>query len=333
MVPPQTTDRPVSHRAFVYNDELELVRTIGEFATAALERGGAVVLIAESRHLEAADQWIRLSRAGSAPDEPAPPVAGSYQTYDADALVDGLCLSTDPAGTFGGLLDEALGRVPPGTDVVHIYGDLVGRLWGRGQANVALAVEQVGNGLARDRSVAILCAYPAGVMTDPDHLTSIRDCHSEFLEGPVEHAPAAVPNGTRVDDAVSRANVFPSSISACRAARRFVRRAVEECGSDDELADAAELVCSELAANAVRHAHSVFTVRVVCESDAVRVSVADEARASSKGPDEDGPAPFPVGAARGLGIVSALAFDWGVDEDGSGGKVVWAALGRAQGAA
>ncbi len=350
MIPAQGAKRPVFHGVVLYEDPLELVRALGEFATAALDRGGSLVLIAERGHLEAADQWIRLSRAAATlPGEPAVPGLGRYQAYDADDLVDPLCLLTDPVGAFEGLLHEVCRHVPPDTEGVHFYWDLVGRLWARGQSDLALAVEQVGNRLASDGSVAILCAYPTGALTDTAQLASIRDCHSEVVEGSVVHALPAAPDDPRVertrtfgargpssgasdDPIVSRASVFPSSIPACRAARRFVRRAVEESGNDDELADAAELICSELAANAVRHAHSVFTVRVDCDPDAVRVSVTDEAPTSTSGSDR-GPISFPVGAARGLGIVSTLAVDWGVDDEESGGKVVWAKLGRAQGAA
>ncbi|MGH9028486.1 MAG: ATP-binding protein [Acidimicrobiales bacterium] len=134
------------------------------------------------------------------------------------------------------------------------------------------------------------------------------------------------PNGVVVGGVVVGIKVFPASAPACRAARRFVRTAVEEAGNSDEVADAAELICGELAANAVRHARSVFVARVACGSRGVRVSVADEARPPASARTKSAANPLPVSTTRGLGIVSSLAVDWGVD-DQAHGKVVWAEIG------
>lgn len=354
VTPEGAPSRPVSHDAVVYDGPLELVRAIGAFATSALGRGGAVVLIARREHLDAAAEWIRLSRGGTALGVGAAE-GGRYQLIDADEVIAGLTPECDPVGAFEALLEHACRSIPPDTEVVHVYGELVGRLRELGQMPLALAIEEIGSRLARDRGVSVLCAYPADVARDTAEMELIRRCHTNVLtrssmspspnergeperpalDGLLGRPDPVEPQGTEgpEEDAVlRRAKVFPASIPACRAARHFVREAVEDSGNGDELADAAELICSELAANAVRHAHSVFTVRVACDSGGVRVSVADETRPSPTGLADDGSESFPVRAARGLGIVSALASDWGVD-DQLEGKVVWAELGRTLGAA
>ena len=90
-------------------------------------------------------------------------------------------------------------------------------------------------------------------------------------------------------------------------------------GVSAEVIDEAEIVVSELVANALRHAHALpdGTVRVHWKekNGAVEVEVSD-----GGGPTEPRPAPRSTWAAagRGLRIVRSLAHEWGVQEDRGG---------------
>lgn len=343
----EATPQRVLHCVVVYADPLELVRTIGEFSVAALERGGAVVLLAQREHLEAADEWVRLSDS-LVSAEGTVPTYGRYQTFDVDDVIRELNLSPEPCHAFEGLLDSACKRIPTGREVVHVFGDLMGTLWERRQVDLALEIEAMGGQLASERGIPVLCSYPASALADTGDAESILGCHTHLLPRSTvaesktagslastgQPAAPASPSGKHREspDVTSRSKVFPASIPACRAARQFVRATVEDAGNDSEITDAAELVCSELAANAVRHAHSVFTVRVDCSDGGVRVAVADESEPSHAHTGDEEPDPFPVRTARGLGIVSALSDDWGVEKDAPG-KTVWAELGHTRGAA
>jgi hypothetical protein len=92
--------------------------------------------------------------------------------------------------------------------------------------------------------------------------------------------------------------------------------AFEERTADDVL-----LVLSELVSNAVLHAGDAQGATLVLYDDRIRVEVAD--------PSTVAPAPsgYDVNAhtGRGLGLVEALALEWGVAHQ-DGGKVVWADL-------
>lgn len=90
-----------------------------------------------------------------------------------------------------------------------------------------------------------------------------------------------------------------------------------EWGFDPALQDDAALVTTELAANAVVHAGSKFSVVLRAERDAVRLCVHDD------GPFEG--AKLIVRQGRGLGLLSELSHRWGMDPSGRG-KVVWAEL-------
>lgn len=107
-------------------------------------------------------------------------------------------------------------------------------------------------------------------------------------------------------------------------ARRFVISMLERGGLSDLTEDAA-LLTSELATNAIRHAHASFEVRVHCEDDSVRIELLD--------PVDAEPVPRAAGphdvSGRGLAIVDQVAARWGV-EPASRGKKVWFVLSRAR---
>jgi anti-sigma regulatory factor (Ser/Thr protein kinase) len=114
----------------------------------------------------------------------------------------------------------------------------------------------------------------------------------------------------------------PGSI---RAARRFVQSQLDARAIDSEVA---VLLTSELVTNVVRHARTHLTLAVRTEP-VVRVEVHDGVaatrafRAILAEPPTSVPATSPGG--RGLGLVSALATRFGLDDNPGEwhGKVVW----------
>ncbi len=116
---------------------------------------------------------------------------------------------------------------------------------------------------------------------------------------------------------------FAFSREAPAAARHFAIGTLRRWAAD-HLADDAALVVTELAANAVVHAHSDFTVALSAQGDTLRISVRDASPLPS--PEVAGslsPAPL-----HGLGAVDALASRWGVEPLGNAGKIVWVDLRR-----
>lgn len=89
----------------------------------------------------------------------------------------------------------------------------------------------------------------------------------------------------------------------------------------------AEMVVSELVANAIRHAKPLsdgcVRIRWKVKAGAVEVEVSD-----GGGPTIPRPQPQSVWSVggRGLRIVRSLAHEWGVQDDRNG-RTVWAALG------
>ncbi|GGT29108.1 hypothetical protein GCM10010254_57150 [Streptomyces chromofuscus] len=115
---------------------------------------------------------------------------------------------------------------------------------------------------------------------------------------------------------------FPREAQSVAVARQFVHLALVELKLPD-LADWAELITSELASNAVRHArHDSFRVTVRrLGATRVRVAVIDKSRdlpelVAPCDDDEHG---------RGLALVDAFSAQWGTDPL-NWGKRVWADL-------
>jgi len=112
---------------------------------------------------------------------------------------------------------------------------------------------------------------------------------------------------------------FPCKPESVAAARHFVREALRE--RDRDLIDAAELMVSELASNALQHAHSDFEITVDTKGHRVRVGVRDTGHGE---PRLRSPEPR-AHSGRGLRVVDALAADWGVTRR-TQGKLVWFVL-------
>jgi len=116
---------------------------------------------------------------------------------------------------------------------------------------------------------------------------------------------------------------FAFTREAPAAARHYTIGTLRDWGDDwgaGDLADDAALVVTELAANAIVHAHSWFTVILSARGDLLRISVRD-----ATPPAGEPLVPVPL---HGLGAVDALASRWGVESLGNAGKTVWVELRR-----
>ena len=119
----------------------------------------------------------------------------------------------------------------------------------------------------------------------------------------------------------------PWKQSSGREARRVLVASLRELEVDETVVDEAEIVISELVANAVRHAKPLAdgTIRL---GWTVRAGVVEVEVTDGGGPTTPRPAPRSLMAAqgRGLRIVRGFAHEWGVHEDRAG-RTVWVSLG------
>ena len=204
---------------------------------------------------------------------------------------------------------------------VRAYGEMVALLWDDGLVNAAIQLEAMWNELGRAHSFSLFCGYPVGSVTRDGHLdafAAVCRLHQEV----VGFSAARVSGSGGPADGHSAVRTFAFARDAPAAARHFTVGTLRDWGGGD-IADDAALAVTELAANAIVHAHSAFTILLSVRGDLVRISVRD-ARPLPAAPGA-ALAPAPL---HGLGAVDALASRWGVESLGNAGKTVWVELCR-----
>jgi anti-sigma regulatory factor (Ser/Thr protein kinase) len=151
---------------------------------------------------------------------------------------------------------------------------------------------------------------------------------SSVLAGHSITGPA--PGGFGPHPAVADQRSFPGERNSVRAARHYVTGLLGRGADADEAAayDTA-IVATELAANAVLHARTRFTLTVSRSAGVTRIAVRDSTPVgllAVTGPRATGGGvPFQVMRGHGLSVVAQLASRWAV-EPLPDGKVVWAEL-------
>jgi len=291
------------HVVQFYGHDRELAERVADFLRDGLAGGGAAVVIATPEHRRKFE--TRLAEAGA--DLAAARAAGTYLALDAAQTLREL---TSAAGLDGGAFDRVVGtlirRAGAGGRPVRAYGEMVALLWDGGLVNDAVQLEGMWEDLRRSHSFSLFCAYRAGsVAGEVEALAEVCRLHGEIF-GPGPGVPGAV-------------RTFAFTRDAPTLARRFAVATLRGWGAAD-LADDAALVVTELAANAILHAHTAFTVILSARDDLLRISVRDASPLSGA---ELRPAPL-----HGLGAVDAMASRWGVESLGSAGKTVWVDLHR-----
>jgi MEDS: MEthanogen/methylotroph, DcmR Sensory domain len=318
-----------SHVVQFYDHDEELADRVAGYLRDVLDGGGAAIVIATAAHRQAIQD--RLSEGGA--DLTAAAGRGDYVALDAAGT---MAAFTTPAGridrdeferVIGGLIASAGRDGRP----VRVYGEMVALLWQDGLVNDAVQLEEMWNELGRRQSFSLLCSYPAASLAGGGHLEAFAEMcrlHDEVTGGESAPEPGSrlQPGATAAAGATAApgaARAFALSRDAPAAARHFAVAAVCRLGAAD-LSDDTALVVTELAANAVRHAGSGFTLTLSCQPEVLRISVRDT-RPLPPGPAAAALPPEPL---HGLGAVDVLASRWGVERLGHAGKSVWVELPR-----
>ena len=312
---PRVEHLDVGHVVQFYSRDDELADYVAEYLLGALESGGAAVVIATAAHRRAVE--ARLTRAGA--ELAGATRSGAYLALDANEILRSLMPGGElDLGRFERVVGEPIRRAgQSGSTVraVRAYGEMVTLLWEAGLVDPAVRLEEMWESLVSRLPFSVLCSYPAESMTGDGHIDAFAEvCRlHRSIVGP---GPAA-------SGAPGVSCAFAFSRDAPAAARHFAVDAVRRLGAAD-LADDTALVVTELAANAIVHAQSGFTVDILAGRDALRISVYDA-----------GPVPagavgtgLPAEPLHGLGAVDMLARSWGVEPLGRAGKSVWVELAR-----
>ncbi len=201
---------------------------------------------------------------------------------------------------------------------VRVFGEMVAVLWDAGHVSAAIELETIWNHLGGEVPFTLFSAYPmhsVSAAAGYDSFQRVCHCHSGVV-GDVsldwqENPPPCVGR-------TEQQRSFPAEGSALSATRHFVASTLESWNLHHHVEDAS-MVVSELATNAVIHAHSAFTVSLSFDGGTLRVSVRDSSQVV---PVVQSPIPTTV-SGRGLILVTSIATRWGTElvDDG---KLIWA---------
>jgi anti-sigma regulatory factor (Ser/Thr protein kinase) len=311
-------DRGHAHVAGVYDRDDELIPTVAAFLADALRPGGTAVVLATPTHRDALD--AELVTAGFSIEDLHR--AGQYWSFDARTTLAAFMRDDRPnrdafESAIGSILETASARDTP----VRIFGEMVGLLWDAGNIEGALDLESMWNDLAEHHAFALFCGYSMSSLEATGDLAAAKqmcDRHSNVLTLPDTSATVSPPSDSAPRNTYDR--VFVGAPVALREVRRFVREVLGIWGVDDWLGNA-EIIASELATNAVKHARSPFRVSMTRSRASIVLAVRDasfrQPQPRARHTDDDG--------GRGLALVSELSNKWGTNQE-LDGKTVWAEL-------
>ena len=295
------------HVVQFYGHDDELAERVAGYLLGALEGGGVAIVIATPEHQH--EFGTRLAQAGV--DLAAARDRGAYLVLDAGQTLREL-MAAD--GLDSAAFDRVIGSlIRQGCEAgrpVRAYGELVALLWDDGLVSDAAQLEEMWDELGRRHPFSLFCGYRASTVTrEIAAFAEVCRLHGEVVGSPVAAGSAGA----------AAVRTFAFTRDAPAVARHFTVATLRDWGAGN-LADDAALAVTELAANAIVHAHSAFTVILSVRDDLLRISVRD---ASPLRGAELRPAPL-----HGLGAVDALASRWGVESLGPAGKTVWVDLRR-----
>lgn len=290
------------HVVHFYLSDDELVRVVADHFLPVLGQGGAALLVATLEHRRALES--ELTAAGV--DVAAATRDGRYTALDARGVLSRFLVggSPDPE-TFDQVVGDVVERCRRPGRPLAVFGEMVAELWDEGNIDGAVILEDLWNALGERLDFSLLCAYPTAAVGNRVH------DHSRVQVCRLHSAVVGFP-----EREVYRR--FACSPEAPRQARQFVQQAFLHRSQRGAIDDAL-LVVSELATNAVIHAATEFTVRLVPDGELVRIEVADTSPIVPAERRLPGVEP----SGRGLGLVSTVSRRWGFESD-EDGKTIWA---------
>ena len=175
------------HYVQFYDHDSVVIENVAYLVVRALERDGAVVIVATEAHLQAIQQ--RLS--ASAADLEQARQDGRYMTLDAadtlqQLLTDGMPDKAKFDLVVGGIMRTAAQNCPTG--FVFAFGEMVALLCAGQKPDAAVRLEQLWNGLAHQQRFSLYCAYSLDSFTaaSADLKAFFEICSAHALTIPAE---------------------------------------------------------------------------------------------------------------------------------------------------
>jgi MEDS: MEthanogen/methylotroph, DcmR Sensory domain len=184
---------PGAH-AVVFYQENELARLVGEYLHSAISGGGAAVVVATPEHRAQISKWL----SGAGIDVPAAWADGSYVLLDADETMRRFVIDGRPdAAAFWATMSSVVAAASRKPGQVRVFGEMVAVLWDMGRVDTAVELEALWNEISKQYPFTLLCAYPAGAVSDEadsDSLAQVCSAHSAVVGAPPRSVQAWLPD-------------------------------------------------------------------------------------------------------------------------------------------
>lgn len=178
---------PKEHVVHLYGSDDELlVDHVSRYLGEGLRRGDGLLVIATPAHVVSIGR--RLTRDGA--DVAGATEAGQLLFLDAAETLARFMVNGEPSPSrfeqvVGTAIDALMARLGHGR--VRAFGEMVGVLWGAGQASAAIALEGLWNRLIESRAISLFCAYPIDAFHEDvreSPLGALVGAHTHVLAGP-----------------------------------------------------------------------------------------------------------------------------------------------------
>lgn len=176
-----------AHVVQFYSDDTFLLDELSKFIGTALVNGSVALVIATSSHREGLakrllGRGLDISRAMQ---------WGRYVPLDAAEMLDKFMINGLPdAAKFSTYITEAIDRAKAADEGerprVVAFGEMVSLLWGEGNFEGAIRLEELWNDLAQTRAFHLRCAYPITHFNQEEHAPAfLKICgeHSQVIPG------------------------------------------------------------------------------------------------------------------------------------------------------
>jgi anti-sigma regulatory factor (Ser/Thr protein kinase) len=313
-------DRAVScgeHVVHFYADDAELLSAVGPYLSAAAQAGEVAIVIATESHRRAFESQLQASGVDVAQAR----LRGELLCLDAaETIAQFMTDGEIDQAAFHELIGGLMRRASASGRAVRAYGEMVALLWDAGEVLAAIELETLWNELAQELPFTLFCSYPAASVLGSEHANALHEvCHLHSAVLPRSDGGLTQHDSRTASELAAE---FPARLEAPGEARRLLISELRQWGLEEPLVQDAALVLTELASNAVRHAGTPFSVAVLAEDSTLRIAVGDACPLAATVPHRELAPPL---ATHGLGLIDALAADWGVEHTPEG-KIVWAQL-------
>lgn len=184
---PESPQHLLRHSVHFYDRPSSLIDRVCAFVREGFRDGDAAIVICTAEHLASID--VCLAARGF--DVGDLRERGQYVSLDAATAIDEFVVNGRPdAQRFSDVVGGQLLRTHVTYPRVRAFGEMVALLWGQGESQAALELEDLWNELLGHHPFSLLCAYSLDVLGKPANLQTVVDIaklHGKVL-GTVESA-------------------------------------------------------------------------------------------------------------------------------------------------